>query len=523
MENETTLNNIETVKENGMTLNSAEAVKEKVIPLHETVISLCVYVLSFVFVRYVSRYFGGIWGGIFWLLFGAAGAVFVKLKSYSVKKTQIFVFAISELFCFTPLFCTNAFINFLAAVFSYALDFYLLVTIAGGEMFGRHFIRDMLYGIFVRPFLCFVRQPVSAFSVFKKIGKGKSILYALLGILLAIPLTAVVAVILMESDTLFKSEMQTLFKHFPSVSFSVLWQLIIAVPCAMYFFGAFCSVEKRLSADSGALPAYRVIPPVIAYFAVTPICIFYFAYTITQVRNIANAVNRTLDYSEFARHGFFELCAITVINLLVIVLIQTFAQRNDNDKKPLAVRIYTVILSAFTLMIIATALVKMFMYIAEYGMTLLRVYTSWFMILEAIIFVPIIILQFKDFVIWKPLFCIFTVMFALLCFGNFEGKIASYNIHVYENGSVAELDVQELSELGFPAVAPTVNFVDNSPAYSALDEYEQQEIKWFMENQKDLDDYRDKFAYFSIPRLSAQKALEFSTVGDKLNDKSIEA
>lgn len=481
--------------------------EKKVIPVRDRALAIGVYALSFILIRYAAGYWGGLWGGIVWLLFGALGAAFVKLKKYEVTKAQITVFAISEVFCFTPLFSANGFVNTLAAIFSFALDFYLLVTIAGGELFGKHFIRDALSAVFFRPFLNFAKQPVYVFSSFR--GRGRNFLYAALGILLAIPLTAVAVTLMMSSDSLFESEMKTFFSAFPSITFSIVWQLLLAVPIAMYLFGALCSSGNRIQTLNSDLPAYRIIPPLVSYFAVTPVCVFYLVYVITQLRNIAGAVNQTLDYSEFARKGFFELCAISVINLFVIVLIQTFTQRKENDRKSPALKGYTVALCIFTLMIIATALTKMFMYINEYGMTVLRVYTSWFMILEALIFIIITALQLKDFNVWKPLFCVFTAMFALLCFGNAERKIASYNISAYERGAVKELDIYELYELGVSAVKPAADFIENSPAYKTLPKYEQEGLSDMMSAEmKDLAEQPalTRFSYFSIPRFEAERA-----------------
>lgn len=50
-------------------------------------------------------------------------------------------------------------------------------------------------------------------------------------------------------------------------------------------------------------------------------------------------------------------------------------------------------LSIFTLILIATAISKMVMYISVYGLTQLRFYTTWFMLLLAVIFVMIIVKQ----------------------------------------------------------------------------------------------------------------------------------
>ncbi|MBD5383694.1 MAG: DUF4173 domain-containing protein [Ruminococcaceae bacterium] len=473
------------------------------IPVADAVFAWTCLALGFVFTHFAVKYFGGLWGGIFWALFGVFGSVFVKLKSVNVKLSHIVIFGIAELFCLVPLFCANYFVNFLAAAFSFILYFYLTAAISGAELFGRHFVLDLLISVMLRPFENFTRQPKSAFSIFRGRSRSKNVLYALLGLLMAAPLTIVVVLLLIRSDELFASSMEDLAKHLPNFSFSVFWELLFAIPIAMYIFGAVFSMRGAAPAHNESAPSYRFAPPIVAYFAVTPICIFYLIYIITQFGNIADALEKTLNYSEFARRGFFELCAIAVINLGVIVLVQTFTRRKENDVKPLPLRVYTVIISLFTLLIIATAITKMLMYIGEYGMTLLRVYTSWFMVLLAVIFVLIIALQMRDYAIWRAMFAAFTLMFALLCFGDLEGMIARYNISAYRSGALEELDVRAFDELGYSAAAPAAELLE-----STSDELLKRELGDVLKGVQITDKYQDRFAYFSIPRSKAQAAME---------------
>ena len=155
------------------------------------------------------------------------------------------------------------------------------------------------------------------------------------------------------------------------------------------------------------------------------------------------------------------------------------------------------------MLIIATAIAKMLMYIGEYGMTLMRVYTSWFMLLLAVIFVLIIVLQIRDYEIWRVMFAAFTVMFGLLCFGDFEGMIARYNISAYRSGELEELDVRAFGELGYSAAAPAAELLEDTS-----DDRLKSKINGVLKDIQIVDEYQDGFAYFSIPRARAQTALE---------------
>lgn len=466
-------------------------------PLCETIAAWIMFALGFVFTHFAFKYAGGVWGGIFWFLSGITGAVFVKAKKLSVSKGHVAVFVIAELFSLSPFFCANVFINFLSACFVFMLDFYLLITISGAELFGRHFVLDALQAVFVRPFMNFAKAFPAAFSVFRGKKHAKNILFVLLGLLLAVPLTLVAVGLLMSSDDVFGDFMMNIKYSLPHISFAIIPEIIFAIPVALYMSGALYSAEKNAPSYSMGEPEYRILPPIAGYVAVTPVCVFYLFYIGIQISRIFNSsLNTPSMLSDFARRGFFELVIIAVINLGVIVLMQTFTKRLNDDKKPKALKIYTVLLCLCTLGIITTALVKMIMYISALGMTPLRVYTSWFMILLAIIFVIVIVMQFKDFCCWKAIFISFAAMFAILCFGDIDGQIARYNISAYQSEAIKELDTEAFSELGYSALAPAVRLKESGYSSQTLNDY--------LMMMKRTDSYDDKFAYFSIPRLIGQ-------------------
>lgn len=475
------------------------------IPIREAVFAWVFYLLSFVFTHFAYRYAGGIWGGIFWSVIGVVGAVYIKLNRLPVKKSHIVIFAAAEIFCLTPLFCTNYIVNFLAAVFSFVLYFYLLLCISGAELFGNHFVIDTLRSVFLQPFIRFTAQLRCAFSVFRGKNRSKNVLFALLGLVAAIPLTVAVVILLMNSDELFESSVKGVLDNFTGISFSLFWELIFAVPIAMYLFGAVFGAKSDVYHACDEAPGYRFLPPVFAYSTVTPACIFYFIYIVMQFSRIAdvNKFEYAANFSEFARRGFFELCLIAVINLIVIIVMQAFTKRKKDDKRSAPLKIYTIIICVLTLLIIATAIAKMLIYIGELGMTPLRVYTTWFMLLLSLVFVLIIIWQLKEFKLWKVLFAGFAIFFAIPCFGNLEGMIANYNISAYESGVIRELDVDVLYLVGFSGAGPAKELLDSGKGSDSV----RQKLENYLSFESDIHNKMDQFAYFSIPRAAAEKSL----------------
>ncbi len=473
--------------------------QRRTLTLSDAVTSLVCLGLGFVFTHFVCGYAGGLWGGIMWLLFGTTAAVYVKIKHLPVTRAHIAVFGIAMAFCFVPLFSANSFINTLAAWFTFLLMVYIGTTLNGAELFGEHFARDMANSVLIRPFSRYGDGARSLGVLFRNRTAGKNIGFVLLGLIVALPLTFTVLALLMSSDGIFNDTMESFFSSIPKTNGTVILHAIMAVPVALYLFGMLSATCDKQEQYNDALPSYRIVPTVLGCTMVTPVCLFYLVYVVIQFRYITAAFGGTLpepySYSEYARRGFFELCVVAVINLVVIILMQCFMKRDEYDRKTPALKVYTTIISGFTLMLIASAISKMVLYISELGMTPLRIYTSWFMAVLAMIFVLVIIMQFVQLPVWKVLFCSFTVMMALLCFSNVDGMIADYNVSAYQSGTLERVDIDLLEELGDAAIIHVERLTSDS------DRYVSERAKSAYERMTIVRDSRDSFAYFSFPRV----------------------
>jgi hypothetical protein len=93
-----------------------------------------------------------------------------------------------------------------------------------------------------------------------------------------------------------------------------------------------------------------------------------------------------LTYAEYARRGFFELVAVAVL-VLPLLLAAHWLLRKEN---PWHERIFRALAGAQLLLlfvIMASAVERMRLYQSEYGLTELRLYTTAFMVWLAIVFI----------------------------------------------------------------------------------------------------------------------------------------
>lgn len=469
----------------------------------EAVISVLCFVLSFGFIHFAARYAGGIWGGIVWLFIGAVGAVYVKMKEIAVTKAQAVLFGVAELFCLVPLFCANGLINILAAMFTFFLLAYVGITLTGAELFGEHFVSDLLAGVLVQPFTKVADAPDAAKRLLKNPKSCKTALYVLLGLLCSLPLSILVLYLLMWSDAMFADRMEALFDMIPSFHFRYVWDLLLAIPVWMYLFGGFAATESRWTKPFIDMKRGRMLPGIIGYATVTPICVFYVMYIAVQFNYFTAAFGGTLpeeySYATYARKGFFELCTVAVINLCVIGAMNLFLKRKEDGTPSVAMKVYCTLLSCFTVLLIVSALSKMVLYIKEMGMTPLRVYTSWFMLVLVVFFVLIIVAQFTKLKFCKAAFVSFTILFALLCFSNVDGMIAKYNVNAYHTGRLERVDFGVLEDLGDAALVYVERLTEAEDGDVAA------KAKVHYGRMSEKSNKKSDIAYFSIPRIMARK------------------
>lgn len=417
-------------------------------------------VVAFCFVRYVIfNVTGFITTGLYIVIISAA-IIYLKRKGFEFSGFNKLLAAVLYIFSFVFSITANSLIKGLTAVFLFGAGAYFVYSVAASKREVERFLPFALCkAVFEYPFSKFDRQGRVAMDSLSSSKAGSSAKLIFLGLLLTVPLTVVVGALLISADDGLERMFTEIFDSvFRQDIATLIAQLLLAVPCSMYLFGMFYSNSHRRDINmldeqncTRKLYDIRLISNLVMYTAVTPICILYVMFFISQAGYFLSAFGHSLPegftYADYARRGFFELFAVSLINLGVICFISIFSKKAGREK-PFALKLYNTMISVFTLILIATAISKMVMYIDEYGLTPLRVYTSWFMALLAVIFVLIIIKQLRfDMKLAKHISVAFTLMFAILCFSRPEALIAKYNIEMYNAGQLEELDVSMLEKM----------------------------------------------------------------------------
>ncbi len=285
-----------------------------------------------------------------------------------------------------------------------------------------------------------------------------------LGILLSIPVLIVVIPLLISSDVAFSGLTSKISEDFFNTIFEIIVGLLIAPFFLSYCLSLKKDERKEICKDKNGSVENAII---ISFLSVISLC--YLSYLFSQLAYFFSAFSGFLpkDYtftvSEYARRGFFEMCIIAVINFILSFTVLLLSKKNNN-KICIASRILCLFISFFTLIIIATALSKMILYIDSFGMTKLRITTSAFMIFLAIVFVSLILRLFIPKVnVLRVALATASCILIMLSVFNVNIIVAKYNYEAYKSGVLKTIDIEtiyELNEEGVPYLVKLTNDID---------------------------------------------------------------
>ncbi len=472
----------------------------------EQILACSSLILGFLFIRLCCYHVTGVLTTIlFWLMFTLC-IVYLKKSGKSFAMGHKALAAVLYVFAAVYTITANPFLKFLNTVFLLLTCCLFVYNVChAGDTF-RFLPYSLEKAIFSHPFGGFGKCPSAAISTVKGRSSWKNVLYVLGGLVITIPITAIVAVLLCSADEGMANLLENLLFEPSDEVLMLIPHLLIGIPVGCWFFGMLWSnvtgrnAEPLSASDcERRILGMRILPNPMVYAAVTPICILYVLFFVSQFQYFLGGFTGELadgfTYAEYARKGFFELCAVCCINFAVIG-VMSFGAKLCGAVKPAALKIYTLFLSVCSLILAGTAMAKMFLYISTYGMTQLRVYTTWFMVLLIIGFVLIIIRQFKiSLPVCKIGFILFTAMFALLCFSRPDAWMTRYNVEMYLAGELRELDTEMIaSDMSADAAAVLSTYQHGELAEYNLEESEDTTVDRIIQrhlNACERDPYRN--------------------------------
>ncbi|MBQ2704864.1 MAG: DUF4173 domain-containing protein [Clostridia bacterium] len=308
----------------------------------------------------------------------------------------------------------------------------------------------------------------------KKKAKG-----ILIGIACGLPALFIIVPILVSSDAAFEAVMNNIFADGISrVIASVIMGTFLAILLFTTVFAAskkivkIDSVNQAEKTDETNKTKFRGVSSTPVTTFLCTISLVYVVYLFSQLAYFFNAfagfLPENYTTAQYARRGFFEMTVICGINIGVIVGSLLISKKDKKGNQPLAVRLLCGFICLFSLVIVATVIGKLVMYMGLYGLTELRLYTSLFSVCAAIIIIFVgIRLLIPRFAYFRATAATLAVLSVGIAFADVNTTIARYNTEAYLNGYLEQVDVDYLGTLGSASVPSLVELMDSDDAQVA--------------------------------------------------------
>ena len=256
-----------------------------------------------------------------------------------------------------------------------------------------------------------------------KLGKKHSkYLYLMIGIGITIPVFAVVFVLLSSADAVFRNVTNRVLSDFSAVDLYVM--------TIMFFFMAllsYCIVvylgKKEVKEEISETPKWDSL---IAIPVTGALSIMYLVFSGIQIVYLFMGKMQLpigYTYAEYAREGFFQLLAVSIINL-IIVLAGLYLFKSSKVLKAVLV-----IMSLCTFIMIASSALRMMIYIQYYYLTFLRILVLWSLLVLFLIFIGVVAYIAKaEFPLFRYSIVVFTCLYMGLSFSHPDYWIAKVNL-----------------------------------------------------------------------------------------------
>lgn len=399
----------------------------------------------------------------------------------NIKENMLFIPIVMTSFCF--LLFDNLVLKILNILF-----LWILIILNTADIYNINSCKKYSLKWFVNIYEVGILYPfanifkcMNVIKDFKSMSKEKVnfILKISFGLFIGLFMTIIIVPLLMRSDAAFTGIIENVFMN---INFEVFMKILRRlITLFMIFFPMYSFIygithyekEKTLKSDNYNL---EILDFTIAITVISIICAIYILFCFSQLTYFISAFQGILpkDYtfSEYARRGFFECIPLTIINVAFVILLDLFVKDKRSIKKKKVLNIYMTFITAFTLFLVISALSKMILYISAYGLTILRIYTAWFLVLLSVILVCICIkIYSKKFNLLKNVFITFVVMFIGLNYCNVDYVIGRYNANLYIEKNIDT--VSAFSGLSLSATKPLLEIQNyNYNAEYMIDKYE---------------------------------------------------
>ncbi len=414
---------------------------------------------------------------------------------------NFFVKVRKKLVFFIPMLIT-AVNGFVSANTAWRIPNFIVGVVMYGCIFSSFDIKDDSFSwisALMKRMVLPVNNLSEPFYMAMELGNNKSrvIKRVITALAISVPLAFVLIAVLANADMVFLLRTGQLIEAvLDVVSLRSMYVIVCSILAALYLFGVVRNGDKEIevkkTADKkGDLIIINIIMAVvILIYAMFAVIQFKYLFATTQLPE-------GLSYTVYARKGFFELLALSGVNIAGI-LAAVKCTRSQSGAGSVITKVFCHCLCAMTVILLVSSFYRMCLYTNDGGLTRMRLYVLGFLIFEAIgLIASFVYIQKPKFNIVLIYSIIALSYYLLLNIVPTDSVIAYDQVHRFLDGR--SNDISYAATLSADAVPAMEYLIENT-----RDEYAKNIASDFIK-YKNRDELPKRWQRFNISRQRAEK------------------
>lgn len=311
------------------------------------------------------------------------------------------------------------------------------------------------------------------------------------GTLLSVPFLWIIILLLSQADMIFGNIARKLALHIFSGEVILILFLI--------FFGFLCCYCILCGAATQTGREEHIRRKGDASIAITVILLITVVYVVFCSLQIVYLFNSGLfalpqgyTFSEYARRGFFELLAVSILNVGLMLLGTAYF------KESRILRHLLTIMTVCTYVMIGSATYRMLLYISAYRLTFLRLFVLLALVIIALFLAGVIISVYhKQFPLFHYGVAVITIIYLLFSLAK-----PDYWIAVYLGQGKTQLTAEDAAyltgELSLDASLPVLNLLSNESLWAEN-----------AKQRKDADGYTEEYSEYRSEEIPKLKSIDY--------------
>ncbi|MBR7042277.1 MAG: DUF4173 domain-containing protein, partial [Bacilli bacterium] len=204
----------------------------------------------------------------------------------------------------------------------------------------------------------------------------------LLGILIGIPFVVIIMLLLTSADMYFSTFLSKILNY---LNIDTIWNNFwIFVIYFIILFTVIVNIIRHRNTVDKEKPLIKVDHSLVS----TILIMINLVFTLFIISELSKLLGNFLQlpveytYAEYAREGFFQLLIVTIINFSIILF---FLYKTNIIKENTTIKRLTLLLITFTIILIFNSYYRMYLYMHEFGFTILRSQVVLFLTMELIL------------------------------------------------------------------------------------------------------------------------------------------